>query len=73
LPDNPERRRLHQRMNVIYIRLDQELEQQLRRVADAEKETVSTIARRFLRRGMRSATEVDRSLARAHEGTGRDR
>lgn len=74
LPDNPEHRRPHQRMQSITFRVDEATAEQLRQLAAEEQESLSVIGRRLLRRALRPVvTASDRSLARAHEGTGRDR
>ena len=61
-------------MQSITFRVDEATADQLRQLAAEEQESLSVIGRRLLRRALRPvATNSDRSLARAHEGTGRDR
>ena len=59
-------------MELLTIRVNEDLAEQLRQLADEEQETLSTIARRVLRRGLVASGRTP-SLARAHEGTGRVR
>lgn len=77
MPDNPEHRRLHPKlMKHLTLRVEEELAEQLRQLADAEQESIATIGRRALRHGLRTLTTTSgrtEGLARAHEGTGRVR
>jgi len=57
-------------MEVITIRVDEQIAEQLRDVAGEERETISTIVRRYVRRGLK-ADGRDVQASRAHEGTGR--
>jgi predicted transcriptional regulator len=59
-------------MKVIHLRVDDDIDEQLRDLADQERETVPTLVRRYVRRGLKAdGRDVDSS--RAHEGTGRVR
>jgi predicted transcriptional regulator len=63
-------------MQHLTLRVEEELAEQLRQLADEEQESISTTARRVLRRGLRTLTTASgrtESLARAHEGSGRVR
>jgi predicted transcriptional regulator len=59
-------------MKVIHLRVDDDIDEQLRDLADQERETVPTIVRRYVRRGLK-ADGRDIESSRAHEGTGRVR
>lgn len=59
-------------MELLTIRVNEDLAEQLRQLADEEQETLSTIARRVLRRGLVASGRTP-SLVRAREGTGRVR
>ena len=57
-------------MEVITIRVDEAIATELRELAAEERETVTTIVRRYVRRGLK-ADGRDIETSRAHEGTGR--
>jgi hypothetical protein len=59
-------------MKVIHLRVDDIIDEQLRDLADQERESVPTIVRRYVRRGLK-ADGRDIESSRAHEGTGRVR
>ncbi len=59
-------------MKVIHLRVDDDIDEQLRDLADQERETVPAIVRRYVRRGLKSDGR-DPDSSRAHEGTGRVR
>jgi predicted transcriptional regulator len=57
-------------MEVITIRVDEAIAAELRELAAEERETITTIVRRYVRRGLKQdGRDVD--VSRAHEGTGR--
>jgi predicted transcriptional regulator len=60
-------------MKDVKFRIDDELHQQLQELAAREGETMSVIARRYVRRGVRTDVQDVPGLARAHEGAGRVR
>lgn len=73
LTDNPGGRRpRHKLMDIITIRVDDDIADQLRQVAAEERETITSIVRRYVRRGLKAdGREID--SPRVHEGTGRVR
>ncbi len=72
--DKPEDRRPRNKlMRTITVRVDDQVAEQLQDIAAAERETTSTIIRRFVLRGLSAAGRDVPSLARAREGTGRVR
>ncbi len=60
-------------MEVITVRVDRELHDQLQDLAEQEGEPVSVIVRRLVRKGVRTSEPDAERSSRAHEGTGRVR
>jgi len=59
-------------MKTITVRVDDSIADELEQLAAEERESTSTIVRRYVRRGLKDDGR-DPDSSRAHEGTGRVR